>query len=94
MRPQPADSDALRDLHRVLEQRAKLNDCVRRFFRERGFLEVDTPVLLAANAPEANIDAIPAGTGWLRTSPELHMKRLLAAGYDKIFQLGPCGRDG
>lgn len=94
MRPPPADSDALRDLRRVLELRAKLNDSIRRFFRERGFLEVDTPVLLPANAPEANIDAIPAGAGWLRTSPELHMKRLLAAGFDKIFQLGPAARDG
>ncbi len=94
MRPRPADSDALRDLRRVLELRAKLNEAIHRFFRERGFLEVDTPVVVPANAPEANIDAIPAGTGWLRTSPELHMKRLLAAGFEKIFQLGPCGRDG
>lgn len=90
----PADSDALRNLRRVLELRAKLNDCIRRFFRERGFLEVDTPVVLPANAPEANIDAIPAGSGWLRTSPELSMKRLLAAGYEKIFQLGSVARNG
>lgn len=81
-------------MRRVLELRAKLNECIRRFFRERGFLEVDTPVVLPANAPEANIDAIPAGGGWLRTSPELAMKRLLAAGHEAIFQLGPCGRDG
>ncbi len=81
-------------MRRVLDLRAQLNDAIRRFFRERGFLEVDTPVLLPANAPEANIDAIPAGSGWMRTSPELHMKRLLAAGYEAIFQLGPCGRDG
>ena len=81
-------------MRRVLELRAKLNDALRRFFRERGFLEVDTPVVLAANAPEPHIDAIPAGAGWLRTSPELHMKRLLAAGYENLFQLGPCGRDG
>ena len=94
MRPQPADSDALRNLRRVLELRARLNDAIRRFFRDRGFLEVDTPVAIPANAPENNIDAIPAGTGWMRTSPELHMKRLLAAGYEKIFQIGPCGRHG
>ena len=94
MRPRPADSDALRDLRRVLELRAKLNDALRRFFRERGFLEVDTPVVLAANAPETNIDAIPAGAGWLRTSPELHMKRLLAAGCESLFQLGPVARAG
>ena len=94
MRPPPADSDDLRRLRRVLELRAKLNEAVRRFFRERGFLEVDTPILLPANAPEANIDATPAGSGWLRTSPELAMKRLLAAGCENIFQLGPCFRAG
>ena len=94
MRPRPADSDALRDLRRVLERRAQLNDAIRRFFRERGFLEVETPVVLPANAPEATIDAVPAGAGWLRTSPELHMKRLLAAGCENIFQLGPVARAG
>ena len=94
MRPRPADSDALRQLRRVLDLRARLADSIRRFFRERGFLEADTPVLLPANAPETHIDATSAGAGWLRTSPELAMKRLLAAGCDKIFQLGPCFRDG
>jgi elongation factor P--(R)-beta-lysine ligase len=92
--PPPADSDALRALRRAIERRAALCDLVRRFFRERGFLEVDTPLLVRANAPEANIDAVPAGDAWLRTSPELHMKRLLAAGCTRIFQLGPCARDG
>lgn len=81
-------------MRRVLELRAGLNAAVRRFFRERGFLEVDTPVLLAANAPEAHIDAVPAGTAWIRTSPELAMKRLLAAGHENIFQLGPVARAG
>ena len=94
MRPPPADSDALRALRRVLDLRAKLNDSLRRFFRERGFLEVETPVVLPANAPEANIDAVPAGTGRFRTSPALALKRLLAAGCDKIFQLGPVARAG
>ena len=69
MHPKPADSDALRSLRGVLELRARLNDAIRRFFRDRGFLEVDTPVAIPSNAPESNIDAIPAGTGWMRTSP-------------------------
>ena len=94
MKTSPADADALRAQRRVLELRARLNDAIRRFFRERGFLEVETPVVLPANAPEANIDAVPAGTGWIRTSPELAMKRLLAAGCEKIFQLGPVARAG
>ena len=94
MKTPPADSDALRSLRRVLDLRARLNEAIRRFFRERGFLEVETPVVLPANAPEATIDAVPAGAGWLRTSPELHMKRLLAAGFENIFQLGPVARAG
>ena len=94
MKTPPADSDALRSLRRVLDLRARLNEAIRRFFRERGFLEVETPVVLPANAPEATIDAVPAGAGWLRTSPELHMKRLLAAGFENIFQPGPVARAG
>lgn len=81
-------------MRRVLELRARLHVAIRRFFCDRGFLEVDTPVLLPANAPEAHVDALPAGPGWLRTSPELAMKRLLAAGHDRIFQLGPVFRAG
>ena len=94
MLPKPADSDALRAMRRAVELRARLLDAVRRFFRDRGFLEVESPVLLPANAPETNVDAVPAGHGWLRTSPELAMKRLLAAGCENIFQIGPCFRDG
>lgn len=94
MKPHPADTDELRRFRRVVEMRAKLTATIREFFTTRGFIEVDTPALLSANAPEVHIDAIPAGKGYLRTSPELHMKRLLAAGFDKIFQIGFCGRDG
>ena len=94
MRPPPADSDTLRAQRRVLELRAKLNDAIRRFFRDRGFLEVDTPVVLPASAPDANIDAVPAGARWFRPSPELAMKRLLASGCENIFQLGPVARAG
>ena len=60
----------------------------------RGFAEVETPVRLTAPALELHIDAEPSGDHWLRTSPELHMKRLLAGGMEQIFQLGPCFRRG
>lgn len=67
---------------------------MRRFFHERGYLEVETPVRLPAPALETHIDAEPSGDWFLRTSPEFHMKRMLAAGHDRIFQIGPCFRRG
>jgi len=65
---------------------------VRDFFTSRQFLEVDTPILIPAPAPEPFIAAIPSGNWYLQTSPELSMKRLLAAGYPKIFQICKCFR--
>lgn len=79
----------------ILEARAQLFGGVRAFFDGRGFLEVSTPAAIAANAPEANIDALEVEGGkWFRTSPELHMKRLLAAGSGPIYQIAPCARKG
>jgi len=87
-------SHHLKALRPVLELRATLIRAIRRFFEERNFLEVETPVRIAAPPPEAHIDAEPAGDHYLRPSPELPMKRLLAAGYERIFQIGPCFRRG
>jgi lysyl-tRNA synthetase class 2 len=77
-----------------LETRSRLLRAVRGFFHGRGFTEVETPVRIPAPALETHIDAEPSGAAWLRASPELHMKRLLAAGCARIFQLGPCFRSG
>ena len=74
--------------------RSRLLQALRGFFAARDFTEVETPVRLRAPALELHIDAEPAGAGWLRTSPELHMKRLLARGLPRIYQLGPCFRRG
>ena len=79
----------------TLKRRAEIVRGIRRFFDERGFLEVETPVRIAAPAPECHIDCPPVATGgYLRASPELEMKALLAAGMEKIYQIGPCFRDG
>ncbi|MFH1477899.1 MAG: EF-P lysine aminoacylase EpmA [Verrucomicrobiota bacterium] len=78
----------------VLALRARILRAIRQFFDARGFLEVTTPVLIETPALELHIDAIPAGNAWLRTSPELHMKQLLTAGCKRIYQLGPCFRQG
>jgi len=77
-----------------LEQRARIVKAIRAFFVGAGFLEVETPHLLPGNAPELHIDPVAAGEGFLHTSPELCMKRLLAAGYRQIFQLCRCWRRG
>lgn len=66
----------------------------RSFFAENGYLEVETPVRVKTPATEDHIDAESSGGGWLRTSPELHMKRMMCAGFGKIFQIGPCFRQG
>ena len=91
---QHSNTPSLQASRHALEIRAKTQAAIREFFTRHGFLEVETPVRLKAPALELHIDAEPAGDHFLRTSPELHMKRLLAAGYDKIFQMGPCFRRG
>lgn len=65
---------------------------VRRFFIDHDYLEIDTPCRIPAPAPEAHIDAEVSGDWFLQTSPELCMKRLLAAGYPRIFQICSCFR--
>jgi lysyl-tRNA synthetase class 2 len=78
---------------RALEVRARVLATVREFFAARGFLEVETPLLVRAPALEPHLDAIPAGDGFLITSPEFQMKRMLAAGFERIYQVCKCFRD-
>lgn len=75
-----------------LELRARVIQGVRAFFASRSYLEVETPIRIPAPAPEAHIDAIESEDRFLHTSPELCMKRLLASGYPRIFQICRCFR--
>jgi lysyl-tRNA synthetase class 2 len=75
-----------------LIQRARIVNAVRTFFIESNYLEVETPLRIPAPAPELHIDAEPSGEWFLHTSPELCMKRLLAAGYPRIYQIAKCFR--
>jgi len=79
---------------RNLAIRSQALQATREFFWAAGFIEVETPVRIPTPAPELHIDAPASGRAWLRTSPELHMKRLLASGCERIFQIGPCFREG
>ena len=78
---------------KTLQQRARILQGIRRFFIEKGYLEVETPHRIPTPAPESHIDAIPSDTWFLHTSPELCMKRMMASGYDKIFQICRCWRE-
>ncbi|MFK5926855.1 MAG: EF-P lysine aminoacylase EpmA [Desulfuromusa sp.] len=78
----------------TLEKRARIIQQIRAFFIEQDFLEIETPQRIPANAPEFHIEAVPSTDWFLQTSPELCMKRLLAAGYDKLFQICHCWRAG
>ncbi len=84
----------LADKKPFLYKRSRILQAIRRFFIERGYLEVETPYIIPAPAPEVHIDAMSAGDLFLHTSPELCMKRLMAAGYHKIFQISKCFREG
>ncbi len=75
-----------------LRKRALLKKYMRDFFDGEDFLEVETPVRIAGPAPEEYIDCIPSAGKFLRPSPELEMKVLLANNYRKIYQFGPCFR--
>lgn len=77
-----------------LRLRAALFHWLRTFFNQKGFLEVDTPIRQPLLIPEANITPLHSEDWFLQTSPELYMKRLLAAGCDKIFQICRCFRSG
>jgi lysyl-tRNA synthetase class 2 len=76
----------------ALQLRARLIQSIRLYFINHDFLEIETPLRIPAPAPEEHIEALPSGNWFLQTSPELCMKRLLAAGYPKIFQICKCFR--
>ena len=89
---------------KALRLRAELYALFRRFFAERGVLEVETPVLSAAGNTDPNIESFslrfdgPKAAGesqrWLRTSPEFPLKRLVAAGIGDCYELGRVFRNG
>ncbi len=86
-----------------LETRGRVLAAIRRFFAERGFVEVETPALQVSPGMEPHLQAFATelsepGAGkrrrYLHTSPEFAMKKLLVAGVPRLFQLARCFRDG
>lgn len=77
-----------------LAMRAEALRTVRRYFDERGFIEVETPVRVPSPGLDAHVDAVRAEDGFLITSPELSMKRLLVGGLPRLYQLARVSRAG
>jgi lysyl-tRNA synthetase class 2 len=86
-----------------LRRRARLTEAVRAFFDGRGYTEVETPYAVATPGEEVHLSAfrterlLPTGERrplWLHTSPEFAMKKLLAGGAGRIFQLARVWRNG
>jgi lysyl-tRNA synthetase class 2 len=85
----PADPAVLQ----VLALRATLLASIRCFFEKRDFVEVETPAIVPSPGLDVHLAAFEVRAangepvGWLATSPEYQMKRLLSAGAERIFQL-------
>lgn len=83
----------------ILHDRAAMFKAVRLFFEQRGVLEVDTPMLSKSAPIDVHIDiletkAVDNQKGYLHSSPEYGMKKLLSKGLGDIFQLSHVYRQG
>jgi lysyl-tRNA synthetase class 2 len=84
----------------TLQLRATLLQRARRYFAETGALEVETPILVRATVTDVHLESLEvrAGdhspAGFLHTSPEYAMKRLLCAGAPDLYQVARVFRAG
>jgi lysyl-tRNA synthetase class 2 len=87
------------EVRRVFETRSRIIAGVRRFLDERGFLEVDTPVLqtlhggAAARPFETALNALSGLPLYLRIAEELHLKRLIVGGFERVYEIGKVFRN-
>ncbi len=85
-------------VRRVFEQRAKLLESLRRTLSRRGYLEVETPMMHAipggaAGEPFVTHHQALDTDFYLRLAPELHLKRLLVGGFEKVYELNRSFRN-
>ncbi len=85
-----------------LDLRFEILRYIREYFWSQGFTEIETPLLLRLPGQEPYLSPMRVTLhnekgeeyrGYLHTSPEYTMKKMLAAGYEKIFSLGKVFRD-
>ncbi len=76
-----------------LRQRQEILSAIRNFLYDLDYLEVETPLLVKGTCPDSHIESIPAGSkgtdsaGYLVTSTEYQIKRLMVGGFEKVFTL-------
>lgn len=94
--------DHIRQHKHILEARAQIVRLVREFFWSQDFLEAEPPNLIALPGQEPYLSPMSLQvhdetqktfSAYLHTSPEYVMKKMMAAGFEKIFFLGKCYRD-
>lgn len=89
-------------LQKVVQNRSKILRNIRNFFTKQGFLEVETPIMVQIPGMEPHLTPFETALKinknttplYLHTSPELQMKKLLAAGFGNIFQITKTFRNG
>ncbi|MBG1243318.1 lysine--tRNA ligase [Nostoc sp. NZL] len=86
------------EVRQTFRRRAQITASIRRYLEERDFLEIETPVL---QSETGGADARPFITYhntlemelYLRIATELHLKRLIVGGFEKVFELGRVFRN-
>ncbi len=92
----------MKNLISILKHRDALKRATRSFFERLDYLEVDTPVVTRCPGTEVHLQYFQTSwqdqlgkvhQRWLRSSPELHMKRIMSEGLDRAYQMAPCFRN-
>jgi len=92
------DLVANQDVRQAFVTRSRIVSAVRRFLDDRGFLEVETPVLQASAGGAAARPFLTYHNAldrqlYLRIALELHLKRLIIGGYDRVYEIGRIFRN-
>lgn len=86
------------EVKEVFVKRGRIISLIRKFLEERGFMEVETPILnvlqggAAARPFETYHDALDMPL-FMRIAPELYLKRLIVGGFEKVFEIGRVFRN-